>query len=240
MDCMNQDISLHLADKERAALRDLQLVSAVLAGSSDAFAELERRYSRQLYSTIFGITRNREDSQDGLQDTFLRAYLSLPGFQGRSSFYSWVTRIAINSALMILRKRRSHPEVSFEFSAEPEGDISRFELKDPSLDPEQIYDQHQRCANIQRAIQRLQSSLRGALQTRMTHGSSLGEIAQSLDITEAAVKARLHRARTRLSATQVFRKMEKIQPASSGSQRKELIAALQNREQPCRNSSQYL
>jgi RNA polymerase sigma-70 factor (ECF subfamily) len=235
MNIADQDTLLYRTEKEQATQRDLQLASATLAGESDAFAELQRLYSGRIYSTIFRITRNREDAEDALQDTFLRAYQALHGFEGRSSFYSWLTRIAINSSLMILRKRRTRPEMPFDSSSEAENEIPQFELKDPGLNPEQIYDQRQRCANIRCAIQTLHSSLRGPLQARMTHGSSLEEIARTLDISEAAVKSRLYRARVRLSSARVFRNSEEKQHASSSLQRNGLIAGFQNREQPCMN-----
>jgi len=199
MSYIAQDASSYIQQREGIALRDSRLVSAVLAGSSDAFAELQRLYSGKLYLTIVGITKNREDAEDAVQETFLRAYLALPGFQGRSSFSSWLNRIAINSALMILRKRRTHPEVQFEPPQTAEEDIHQIEIRDDAPDPEQIYDQRQRCVNIYRAIQRLNSKLRGPIQARMMHGSSLKEIAQALGTSEAAIKARLHRARGRLS-----------------------------------------
>ena len=209
MNGMDQGVHLDFASKPQADLRDTELISAALTGSSDAFAELQRLYSPQLYNTIFRITRNREDAEDVLQETFLRAYLALRNFEGRSSVYSWLTRIAINSALMLLRKRRNHPEVCFDLASEPENDVTYLEPEDPCLNPEQVCDQRQRCANIHSAIERLQASLREPLQTRMTHGSSLEEIARSLDITEAAVKARLHRARTKLNAAQSLREWKR-------------------------------
>ncbi|MFZ1940022.1 MAG: sigma factor, partial [Terracidiphilus sp.] len=73
---MDQDAYFTFSNTPQAALRDADLISAALTGSSDAFTELQRLYSRQLYSTIFRITRNREDTEDVLQDTLLRAYLA--------------------------------------------------------------------------------------------------------------------------------------------------------------------
>ena len=99
---------------ENAASRDLELVAAARIGSSAAFQELQSRYSRRLYRRIQSITRNHEDAEDALQETFLRAYLALDSFEGRSQFASWLTRIAINSALMVLRVRRRRAEVSLE------------------------------------------------------------------------------------------------------------------------------
>ncbi|HEY1903017.1 MAG TPA: sigma-70 family RNA polymerase sigma factor [Terracidiphilus sp.] len=99
---------------EDAASQDLELVAAVRAGSNAAFEELRNRYSGRLYRRIRSITRNHEDAEDALQETFLRAYLALDLFEGISQFASWLTRIAINSAPMVLRRRRSRAEVSYE------------------------------------------------------------------------------------------------------------------------------
>jgi len=208
MNGMDQSVQLDFADRSQTEPRDMELISASLAGSSEAFAELERLYSPQLYNTIFRITRNREDAEDVLQDTLLRAYLALDNFEGRSRIYSWLTRIAINSALMLLRKRRNHRETSFDLAGEQEDCVAYLDPEDPRLNPEQICDQGQRCARIQREIERLQANLREPLQTRMAHGSSIEEIAKNLEITEAAVKARLYRARAKLSAARTSTKRE--------------------------------
>lgn len=200
MHSVSCSLTISFARKEAEALRDRELVAAAQSGSSDAFTELQRYYSRPLYNTIIGITKNREDAEDALQDSFLRAFLSLRSFEGRSSFYSWLTRIGINSALMILRKRRNRAEVSVEPSIDAQEDASWLEIKDSALNPEQLCDQHQRCTQMLRAVQRLDPSLREALQLQMKRNSSLKEIARTLAITEAAVKARLYRARQRLCA----------------------------------------
>jgi len=218
MNGMDQGVHLDFASKPQADLRDTELISAALTGSSDAFAELQRLYSPQLYNTIFRITRNREDTEDVLQETLLRAYVALENFEGRSSVYSWLTRIAINTALMLLRKRRNHHETTFDVTGEPENGVARLDPEDPRLNPEQICDQKQRCLNLQRQIERLQTNLREPLQTRMTHGSSLEEIAKDLEITEAAVKARLYRARAKLNAARTSARVERTSsPAHSRS-----------------------
>ena len=220
MTFVNHRSSVTFAVKEAAALRDAELVRAAHAGSSAAFADLQHFYSRPLYNTIVGITKNREDAEDALQDTFLRAYLALRNFEGRSSFYSWLTRIAMNSALMILRKRRARPEVSFEpIYEDGEGD-AHFEFKDSAMNPEQIYDQRQRYNNMVSVVQNLEPSLRNSIQIRMEHGCPLKEIARTLDLTVAAVKTRLHRARVRLSAKRAFGKLEENRHNSSRSQRR--------------------
>jgi RNA polymerase sigma-70 factor (ECF subfamily) len=176
------------------------IVSAVRAGSPAAFAEIHAIYSRRLYRTILAITKSPEDAEDALQDTFMRAYLAIDTFEGRSSVYSWLTRIAINSALMLLRKRRARPEISFDPHPDDLTETICFEPKDASPSPEQECALHQRLTKLLRAIRKLSEHLREPIKMRLVQGASLQEIAQALNISECAVKSRLHRARVRLSA----------------------------------------
>jgi len=228
--------SLQFVKTESASLRDSRLASAALAGCADAFGELQQLYSQRLYNTIFRIVKNREDAEDVLQETFLRAYLALRSFQGRSSFYSWLTRIGINSAFMVLRHRHARPEIMTNASRRSEDNVPLLDFKDPGPNPEQILDQRQRCAKIERAVQRLDSSLRVPLETRIAQENSLGEIAATLNISLSSVKSRLFRARVRLSAVRLFRTSERKRPVSSGSRRNALIAGFQNRDQSWMNS----
>src|SRR5271154_4050653 len=87
------------------------LVKAARSGEDWAFSELWLRHSKKIFNTMYRVTRNRQDAEDALQDAFLKAFLHLNNFDGRSSFSTWLTRIAINSALMILRRKRAHPEI---------------------------------------------------------------------------------------------------------------------------------
>lgn len=217
---------------QRVALRDEQLVLAAQAGSTAAFAELQNLHARHVYKSIVAITKNREDAEDALQDTFLRAYQALGGFEGRANFSSWLTRIGINFALMILRKRRARPEVSTDSSFESRDELPPFEVRDPGPNPEQIYDQRQRYRRVLHAICQLEPGLRAAMQIRLTRGSSLKEIAQALQITEAAVKARLHRARTRLIASKSLKHLGASE-AVSRSPRTGFLPAMQQEGQPC-------
>lgn len=190
--------------RQQHPVRDKQLVAAAQRGSSAAFAELQALYSRKLFSRISRITKNREDAEDALQDTFLRAYLSIGNFEGRSNFSSWLTRIAINSALMILRKRRTRAEVFFEFSYGDRDEIPVPERTDKTPNPEQIYLQRQQYFRLANAIQQLEPKLRKPLEIQIADECSLKEIAQALDISVAAVKTRLHRARQRLTRSKSF------------------------------------
>jgi RNA polymerase sigma-70 factor, ECF subfamily len=203
---MNQQIS-PVDFRKHHEPPEAELVSAARAGSASAFAELQRRYSRRLYRAIYAITKNHEDAEDTLQDTFLRAFVAIRNFEGRSSIGSWMTRIAINSALMILRKRRSHPEICFQFPVEAGEELPPFALNDSAPNPEQHFDQHQRCARILSAIRGLDPTLRSAVFSRIEIEGSIKEIAFALNITETALKSRLLRARKRLAGTRVFREI---------------------------------
>ena len=181
--------------------RDEQLVTAAQAGSTSAFTELLNLYSRRVYRTILSITKNKEDAEDALQDCFLKAYLALHGFEGRSSFYSWLTRIAINCSLMNLRKRRMRLESSLDLPSE-QGEIAFPKIRDTAPNPEQSYEQSQRYLKLVRAIGRLTPNLREVIEIRGLEECSVRETADMLAISEAATKSRLYRARTRLIATQ--------------------------------------
>jgi RNA polymerase sigma-70 factor, ECF subfamily len=203
-----EQAAIDAASRHDKSLQDEHLVSAARAGSSAAFAELREIYSRRVYRKLLVITKNREDAEDALQDAFLRAYVALHSFEGRSSFYSWLTRIAINSALIILRKRRVRPEISFDRPNETGEEISSFEFRDAGPSPEQICVQRQRCARVLSAIERLQPRLRQVIEMQMKQSRSVREIAQALGISEAAVKSRLLRARARLVSGRAFRGSE--------------------------------
>jgi RNA polymerase sigma-70 factor (ECF subfamily) len=174
-------------------------MTAVQAGSIAAFEDLVQQNSGRLFRTILRITKNREDAEDALQDAFLRAFVALQRFEGRSSVYSWLTRIAMNSALMVLRKRRTHPEVLLLSSFE-EGDYHpSFEIKDSAYNPEQLCDLHQRRQRILHAIRKLEPHLRTPLEIQLDGELPVRDIANALNISVPAAKSRLYRARTRLA-----------------------------------------
>jgi len=184
-----------------------ELLLALRGGSHAAFAELQSVYARRLYGRILSITRNREDAEDALQDTFLRAFLALPSFEGRSSLSTWLTRIAINSALMILRKRSVRPETSFEHPLSCETEVSLFDVPDEGPNPEQVYEQKQRLHAIVRAIDQLDPKTRTAIRIAALQERSMKQMAQDLRVSPASVKARLHRARKRLKCSSALRNL---------------------------------
>jgi RNA polymerase sigma-70 factor (ECF subfamily) len=177
------------------------IVLAAQAGSAAAFAELYSTYSTRLFQTILSITRNPHDAEEALQETFLRAYLAIRTFEGKSQISTWLTRIAINTALMVLRKRRACPEVLFDPQPDDRGEAFTFEVKDSALNPEELCVLHQRQLKTLRALFRLHPHLRAPIRMQVMHGWSIMEISRALNISEAAVKSRLHRARQQLSTS---------------------------------------
>jgi DNA-directed RNA polymerase specialized sigma24 family protein len=114
---------------------DTYLVAAAKDGDHQAYAELCRRHSRRIFRTVLRITGNISDAEDTLQKALLKAYIHIGGFEGKSAFSTWLTRIAINSALMQLRKKRSQPVCSFESILETD-DFKLSEPRETSQDPE--------------------------------------------------------------------------------------------------------
>lgn len=195
--------SSHDCSGTNVAQRDLDLFIKARAGSGEAFEEIQRFYSPRLYRKIQSITRNREDAEDALQDTFLRAFTALNSFQGKSLFSTWLTKIAINTALMTIRRRQCRPEVSFEQPLESRGKTASFDIVDSALNPEQLCDRKQQYRGLLRAIERLDPKSRSVVAVWVSKGCSMKEIAHSLNVSVPTVKARLHRARKRLGRSRM-------------------------------------
>src|ERR1700678_1192556 len=176
---------------------DMCLVAAAKDGDHRAYAELCRRHSPQIFRTVFRITGNKADAEDTLQEALLKAYIQIRGFEGRSAFSSWLTRIAINSALMLLRKKRSQPVYSFESGS----DVDDFNLSEPvetSRSPEESCIQNALEDELDHAIRYLSPTLRAVVLIRYREDASVSEIGKILGISEPAVKSRLLRARSNL------------------------------------------
>jgi RNA polymerase sigma factor (sigma-70 family) len=174
---------------------DEMLVTAARVGEHLAFSELWNRHSKRAFNTMYRITRNRQDAEDALQDAFLKAFIHLKNFDGRSTFSTWLTRIAINSALMILRKRRAHPETSMDWSADGET-WQQWEVTDKKANIEEHYAKKEAEQHLKRAIHRLRPALRTVIEIQQSHDNSVKEIAKAAGISVAAAKSRLMRAKT--------------------------------------------
>src|SRR5436309_13705658 len=139
---------------------EMALVQAAKKGDLEAFSELVRRYDRNVFRIAQHITHNEEDAQEVVQDAFLKAYQNLEQFQGNSKFYTWLVRIAVNEALMRLRKRRNDRTVSLDEDVETEdGSIPR-EVADWSPNPEQLYGQSEWSDIPKKTIQVMPAGLR--------------------------------------------------------------------------------
>ena len=176
------------------------LVAAALTGDCAAFSSLCELHSAYLLRTIFRITRNSEDAQDALQDTLMRAFIHRKSFDGRAQFVTWMTRIAINSALMLLRKRNRHAMVSIDVGSEEKDRFVTMELADTAVDPECLMLKKESSERLRKGIGGLDQKLRIALEVWVAQGSSTKEGARHLNITTAAFKARITRAKEALKA----------------------------------------
>jgi RNA polymerase sigma-70 factor, ECF subfamily len=214
------DRPMNLPNVQLPAERDARLVSEAKAGSKDAFSELQNLYARRLYNTVVRITKNHEDAEDVVQETFLRVHLALGGFEGRSSFYSWASRIAINSALMVLRRRRARPEFPFALSSGDGYDLPHFEIKDSSPNPEQIYHEREQLLRILRSIDNLKPELHETMQLSMDRECSMKEIARTLGISVGSAKSRLHRARRHIASQKDLLHVIGRRKSSTGTQLK--------------------
>lgn len=174
------------------------LVSGAKAGNYAAFEELVNRYEKKIYRLGMNITGSPEDAEDVLQDTFLKAFEHLPEFREDSRFYTWIVRIAVNEALMKLRKRRSSKEVPFEETEDQEGEVLVRDYADWRPNPEQTLAREEMEQVLRNAIQALPPGFRTVFYLRDVEGLDTHETAQLLNVSTGAVKARLFRARLRL------------------------------------------
>ena len=177
---------------------ELALVHAAKNGDVSAFEELVRRYDRNVFRIAQHITQNREDAEDVVQDAFLKAYGNLGQFQGQSKFYTWLVRIAVNEALMRLRRRRPERMVSLDEDVKTEEDSMPREVADWSPNPEQQYSQAELRDILGKTIQGLPPSFRTVFVLRDVEGLCTEETAEALGLSIPAVKSRLLRARLQL------------------------------------------
>jgi len=174
------------------------IVAQARLGNTSAFNELLRRYERKIFRLALHITQNREDAEDVLQEAFLKAFEHLDQFQGQSKFYTWIVRIAVNQALMKLRKRKADRSVSLDDTIDTgEDNISR-EIAAWDENPEQKYSREELQRILTSAIDSLAPIYRAVFVLRDIDGLSTEEAAEALELSIPAVKSRLLRARLQL------------------------------------------
>lgn len=175
---------------------DRQLIEACLQGRTEAFGELVRRYQDRLYNTVYRLVDQSEDAQDVLQEAFFNAFQSLDSFKGDSQFFTWLYRIAVNSAISLRRKQRVALRLDRQNSegnvgAEP-ADVSNW--SQPGLALEQA-DEERR---MQEVLSRLSPDHRAVLVMKEIDGLKYEDIAEVLQVPIGTVRSRLFRARMEL------------------------------------------
>src|SRR5258708_19672455 len=151
------------------------VVAAGKLGDHHAFAELWTRHSKIAFNMAYRITGNRDDAEDTIQDAWMKAYTHLNTFDGRAKFSTWLTRIAINSALGILRRKRARPETSMEIT---DGENWQHrEIADQTKNVEELYARHEGVECLKRAICRLQPALRIVVEIHQSNDSAIKETA---------------------------------------------------------------
>jgi RNA polymerase sigma-70 factor (ECF subfamily) len=171
------------------------LIADCLKGNTAAFGVLVRRYQERLYNSIYRLVGNAEDAQDVIQDAFLNAYQSLNGFKGDSQFFTWLYRIAVNTAISHKRKQR----VALRIEAGRDGEPG-IEPHDPSdfSRPGHALEQAEQGQRIQQALARLSPEHRAVLVLKDMEGQKYETMAEVLQVPIGTIRSRLHRARLEL------------------------------------------
>ena len=194
-----------------AAVSDLrewseeQLIAAAKAGIHATFGELCERHAKRVFRVIHRILRNREDAEDAAQECFLNVFVHLKDFDGRSQFATWLTRIAINAALMKFRKNRGARDVSIDEPNPSSEPVGQREFRDDAPDPEETYRLRERKEILITAILGLRPRTRRVVELHQLQEHTLGETAKILGISTAAAKARMYHARVALDRMPLLR-----------------------------------
>lgn len=172
------------------------LVAEARAGNTEAFSTLVRQYDRYIYRLALNITGNAEDAEDVLQEALLKAYTKLETFHGESRFYTWLVRIAVNEALMKLRKRGTEKTVSLDEPIQGDDqDLMPREVEDWADNPEQRYGKIELQQILKDTVNKLEPQFRTVFVLRDVEDLSTEETAELMGLSVPAVKSRLLRAR---------------------------------------------
>jgi RNA polymerase sigma-70 factor (ECF subfamily) len=192
----------HTAAPTIACLNDREaeqmLVAAARHGDEQAFETLFNRYRQKVLRVVLRYTRVREDAEDVVQQSFHKAFMHLCRFEGKSSFSTWLTRIAINEALMFLRSTRAVREVYMDDAGDAERISASLEIPDSRQDPEASYLQRERTRLLLSALKDLRPRMRRALELRELAEFSTEQTAGQMGLSVGAVKARIFHGRRKL------------------------------------------
>src|ERR1700676_1026924 len=180
------------------AIGDMDLVHASKNGDAAAFEQIVKRYDRKLLRIAQSVTHNREDSQDAVQEAFLKAYQHLADFREACQFSTWLIRITVNQALMKLRKQRGAREMFLDEDFGNEGDILPKDLMDWAPNPEQMCWASELRDILFKALDELRPISRTVFILRDVEGLTIDQTAVVLNLSQTAVKARLWRVRLQL------------------------------------------
>src|SRR5215467_12899930 len=199
-----------MAATSLTGIDESQLVAQARAGDTTSFNELVRRYEGKIFRLAQHVTQNREDAEDVLQETFLKAYEHLDQFKGDAKFYTWIVRIAVNQALMKLRRRKTDKSVSLDETIDTGEDTVVREIAAWDEDPEQRFSREELGQILDTAIDSLEPLYRSVFVLRDIDELSTEETAEALGLSVPAVKSRLLRARLQLreKLSRYFRKKE--------------------------------
>jgi RNA polymerase sigma-70 factor (ECF subfamily) len=184
-----------------------QLIAAAKTGRRAPFGELCERHIKRVSYVTRRIIRNREDAEDAAQECFLSAFVHLKDFDGRSQFATWLTRIAINAALMKLRKNRRAQEVPIDEPNPSSEPVAQREFRDGTPDPEESCSLRERKQIVVSAISGLRPRARNVVELIHLQGHSIRETAQILGISTAAVKTRMFHAKIKLHRMPLLRRV---------------------------------
>jgi RNA polymerase sigma-70 factor (ECF subfamily) len=186
------------AESSPVEIDEAEQIQKARSGDARAFGDLIGKYERKIFRLAQHITQNREDAEDVLQETFLKAYEHLNQFQGNSKFYTWIVRIAVNQALMKLRKRKTDKTVSMDEGIDTGEDVVVREIAAWDEDPEQRYSREELNEILTAAVDSLAPAYRTVFVLRDVEDLSTEETAEALELSIPAVKSRLLRARLQL------------------------------------------
>ena len=190
-----QDIS---AVNDLRVWSEEQLIAAAKSGSRAPFGELCERHAKKVFRVIYRIMRNREDAEDAVQECFLNAFVHLKDFDGRSRFATWLTSIAINAALMKLRKNRRAREVPIDEPNRRSEPVAVREFRYDAPDPEESCSLRERKRMVESAISGLRPRTRNVVELIHLQEHSIRETAKILGISTGAVKSRMFHAKIAL------------------------------------------
>lgn len=176
---------------------DLELIEEFKKGNHGSFEELLQRYSDKAFNLSYRLTRNQQDAEEVLQDVFITVFRKIHGFEGKSSFSSWLYRVTLNAALMKLRRRKNDPLVSID-DVLPQALLNGSPRSADGQEGEKVSMRNQMLTVIQSAINKLPEDYRPVFILRDVDGLTSREVSKILNLSIPAVKSRLHRSRSML------------------------------------------